>query len=156
MPMRTSGRVSLLLVAGIVSFVFVLALLFVPRESVTGVGNRFMTALAQGDVDTLTEMSYIGNAPPETVREEWRFATQEAGRHYRFIWRVTGATQASDNSASVRMQVVRDSVGYEENYQLPLVKTEEGWKVDVRGISRSLYPALPRGAEIGPRTASAE
>ncbi|HEY0867724.1 MAG TPA: hypothetical protein VGE01_10110 [Fimbriimonas sp.] len=146
--MNQSGRVNpvtLLAVVAIVLFAFVL--LF-SREGVSTVGARFMGALARHDVDTLTKMTYLGEGiSDEEIRKKWDFAVNEAGKHYRFAWKVTGTTQTTENEAAVRLQVVRNmesGAAYEENFQLPLVKRNGEWKVFVRGINREMFPALPR------------
>jgi hypothetical protein len=145
--MNRSGRISLVGLLGIIAVVALVFLLLFVREGLTAVGEKFMTALATGDTATLTKMSYMGDTPADQVQKEWQFATQVAGKHYLFYWRVLGATQASQDRGSIRLQVIRNAASpaaYEENYALPLVKVGDDWKVDVRGISREMYPGLPR------------
>lgn len=145
--MNQSGRVSLVAVLGVVAVVVVTALLFMSRESLTSLGGRFMTALSKGDVDTLTEMSYLGNRTPQQIRDEWTFTTKTAGKYYNFRYRITSAREADDKSATVTMMVERDidsGSSYEEKRELPLVKVGNDWKVDVANISRDVYPSLPR------------
>lgn len=145
--MNRRGRISLLGIVGLLCALVVVSILFLGRESLTTVGNRFMAALGKGDLDTLTNMTFMGNASPEEIRKQWDFTVNTAGRYYNFQYRIVSASQANERTGSVRMQVRRNSTGpstYEENYQLPLVKVGDQWKVDVRGISRELYPALPQ------------
>jgi hypothetical protein len=148
--MKQSGRVNLLLLGAIVC-IAVLGFVFLSgRESVTTVGSRFMSALAKGDVDTLTKMSYIDGESPDHIRKEWDFAVNEVAKHYRFTWRITSARETGKESAAVSMQVARnaDSGGaYEEKFELPLQKVDGDWKVDVTNISRDMYPGLPRGSK---------
>lgn len=144
---RNAGRISPLTVFGVAAVALVGVGLFVAQESVTTVGSKFMDALARGDVNRLTEMSYISDLPKEEIRKRWEFAVNTAAPYYRFTWQVAGATETADGTGSVRLKIVRNvesGGGYEENFQLPLLKTGEGWKVDVRGISREMYPGLPR------------
>ena len=106
-----------------------------------------MTALSKGDVDTLTKMSLLGDKTEPEMHKEWEFAVNTAGKHYRFFWRITSELVSDENSGSVRMQISRniDSPSmYEEAFQLPMQKVNGEWKVDVRGISREMFPALPR------------
>ncbi|MGV3614878.1 MAG: hypothetical protein ACO1SV_06045 [Fimbriimonas sp.] len=145
--MNQSGRVSLLGILGLLSFVLIAGLLFLSRESLNSVGGRFMSALAKGDVDTLTEMSYLGKRSPEEIRKMWTFSTKTAGKYYNFRYRITSARQADQKSGTVTMMFVRDAdspSSYEEKRELPLVKVGEDWKVDVANITRDIYPGLPR------------
>lgn len=110
---------------------------------------KFMSALAKGDVQALTGLTALGTDTPAQVEAKWKFAT-EAAKHYRFGWSITSATtnRAGDRGA-VRMQVERNLGGsgsYGENFQLPMVKKDGTWKVEVSGISREMYPFLPRAA----------
>jgi len=146
--MNRSGRVSLVGLFGLIVVIVAVGILFFGRESLTTVGGRFMGALAKGDVDTLTKMTYLGNKSQEDIRKQWDFACNKAAKYYNFRWKIVAAGQADEKSGSVRMQVVRSAdnpSSYEENFQLPLIKVGDEWKVDVKGISREMYPALPRG-----------
>lgn len=146
--MNQSGRVSpvaILAVLAIALFVFVIAF---SKESLSTVGARFMGALARHDVDTLTELSYMGEkVTQDEIRKKWDFAVNEAGKYYRFRWVVVGSSEASQKDGSVRLQVTRNSDnqgGYEENFQLPMTKVGDKWKVYVPGISHEMFPGLPR------------
>ena len=145
--MRQSGRISLLALVVIVGLVLVGFILLFGQESLTSVGARFMTALAKGDVDTLTKMSSLGDEPEDQIRKQWVFACNTAGKHYAFLWRITSSMeQERDKIGSVQMQVTRNAMspgGYDEGFQLPLIKKDGQWKVDVGSISRQMYPALP-------------
>lgn len=117
------------------------------KDSVTTVGSQFMDALARGDVEKLTEMSYMSDLPKEEIRKRWDFTVNKAAPYYRFTWRVAGGDETEKDSGNVRLKVQRNvdsGSSYEESFQLPLIKTAEGWKVDVRSISRDMYPGLPR------------
>jgi hypothetical protein len=145
--MKQSGRTSVMVLITGVGVIILAIIFFFSSESLESIGGRFMTALATGDVDTLSKMSYLGKESPDQVKKEWEFATKTAGLHYVFVWRITSALQSDANSGSVRMQVTRnaDKPGaYEESYQLPMTKVDGDWKIDVQGISREMYPALPR------------
>lgn len=134
-------------IIGIFCALVFLAVLMFGRESLSTVGTRFMTALGRGDVDTLTNMTYLGNSSKEEVRKQWDFAVNVAGKYYNFKYRITSAAANDEKSGAVNMQVIKNSEqpgSYEEVFQLPLVKVNDEWKVDVKGISREMYPALPR------------
>lgn len=146
--MNQSGRVSLVSLLAVVAVVLLVIVVAFGQESLSTVGARFMGALARHDVDALTEMSYMGdNVSKEDIRKKWDFAVNTAGKYYRFQWKIVGTLQANDREGSVRMQVTRNSDnpgGYEENYQLPMMKIGDKWKVYVPGISREMFPGLPR------------
>jgi len=145
--MNRSGRVSIVGLVCLVGVVLFGAVFLLGRESLSVVGGRFMDALARGDVDTLTKMTYLGNETQEDIHKQWEFTCNTAGRYYNFFYHITAASQADPKSGSVQMQVTRDAANpgaYEENFQLPMVKVGDEWKVDVRGISREMYPSLPR------------
>ena len=146
-PMNQSGRVSVLGILGLLSFVLIATLLFLSRESLNSVGGRFMSALAKGDVDTLTKMTYLGKRSPDEIRTMWTFTTKTAGKYYNFAYRITSSQQSNATNGSVTMQIMRDAdsgSAYEEKRELPLLKVGDEWKVDVANISRDIYPGLPR------------
>lgn len=145
--MNRFGRVNIVLIIGIVVVAMLAYVILMTRESVTTVGTRFMSSLAKGDVNTLTEMTFLEGRDKEDVRKQWDFSVNQVGKHYRFAWRIVSAREIGSDSAAVRLQVVRDlesSAAYEENFQLPLRKENGAWKVDVSNISRDMFPALPR------------
>ncbi len=106
-----------------------------------------MDALDAGDVDTLTQMSYLDKDTEAQMREKWEFAVNTAGKYYKFRYEITAARQISEDTAQVTMQLIKDAINpsaYPEKSELPLVKVGDKWKVDVKGMSRDIYPALPR------------
>jgi hypothetical protein len=145
--MNRSGRVSLLGILGLGSILLIVALLFLSRESLNSVGGRFMTALAKGDVDTLTKMSFLGKRTPEEIRDMWKFTTGVSGKYYNFRYRITSSRQADANSGTVTMMFTKDAESpsaFEEKREIPLVRVNDEWKVDVANLSRDMYPGLPR------------
>jgi hypothetical protein len=145
--MRQSGKASVITILAIAAILVVVGLLAFSRESLGSVGGRFMEALRVGDVPKLTKLSYLGSMPEEEMRKQWDFAVNHAGKYYIFGYRITSSRDVDGKSGSVSMQVLRnpDHPGaYEEAFQLPMVKVGDEWKVDVRSISRQLYPGLPR------------
>ncbi|CAN5536981.1 hypothetical protein BH11ARM1_BH11ARM1_10180 [soil metagenome] len=146
-PMKQSGKASLVMIASIVAVVLVVALFAFSKESIASVGAKFMNALYSGNVKTLTDMTYLGNQSREDMEKQWDFAVNKAAPYYLFEYRIVAARQIDPNTASVTMQVTRDvlrSGAYAEKFELPLVRVDDGWKVDVRALSREMYPALPR------------
>lgn len=144
--MKQAGKAHWLTIAGIVSIFVVAGLFFFAKDSAATTASDFMSALAKGDVDKLTELSSFQGATKEELKEKWRFSVKEVAPHYLFVWRIVAVTRSDENSAAARMQVVRnpDQGGYEENFQLPLVKEDGEWKVDIRAVNRGLYPGMPR------------
>ena len=145
--MRQAGRVNIVAVGAIVAVAMIAVVLLFSRQSVTESASKFMTGLATGDVETLTSLSYMSETSNEDIRKKWNFAVNEAGKHYMFRWRILGAKENDENTAAVRMHVWRNAnspATYEENFQLPMLKVDGQWKVDVRAISREMYPGLPR------------
>jgi hypothetical protein len=81
------------------------------------------------------------------MRKKWDFAVNRAGKYYLFTYKITSARQIDENNAQVTMQFTKDAgdpSSYDAKYEIPLVKVGNEWKVDVKAISRELYPAIPR------------
>lgn len=140
---KQAGKASPLVIVSMISLVVIVVLYFVSGSSPKTVTDEFMVALAKGETDKLVKLSYIEGSDPTKLREAWDFSTQVAAPYYRFIYRVAGATQADDNSASVTVYLNRGA-GSEEKFAIELIKIAGEWKVDVSQINRSMYPALPR------------
>jgi hypothetical protein len=145
--MRTAGRINLIYLFVVVVVVMVAVVLIFSKQSPAQAGGEFMDALVRGDVNELTDLSYLGQTPTSEVKKEWEFATQVAGKHYNFSWQITASTAMGD-SGSVQLSVFRNfgSAGsYPENFALPMTLVNGQWKVDVANLSRELYPGVPRG-----------
>jgi len=144
--MRRAGRVSPLFLVVLVGVAAMIGILMFGQEGPSAAATRFLDALARGDVDTLTKSSFVSGKSDDELRKDWQFTTQVAGKYYRFRWQITSARVVDDNTADVRIQVDRNygPGSYEENYGLPLAKVNGAWKVDAGGISREMYPGLPR------------
>lgn len=143
--MRRSGRVNIILVLGLASIVVLIGLLFFTKSSPTTAVGNFFTALAKADIDKLVDLSYYPEDKAK-LRSQWEFATKEAAPHFRFTWRIAGAKEIDSTHASVNVQWTKNlfNGGYEERYEVPCVKVNGEWKVDVVSIARDMYPALPR------------
>lgn len=148
---RESGKIGLLSLGAIAIVGMIVASFFFAKDDPAAVGAQFMDALARHDVDKLTELSFVGKTDPaaaeaekKRIHDEWDFSVNTAGEHYGFSWRITGSTVATDDKATVTMQVNKiASTGYDEKYELPLEKVNNKWMVDVAAISRSMFPAMP-------------
>ena len=145
--MKQSGRISLVLLASIVSVVVVAGILIFSRESMSSVGQRFIEALYAKDVDTLTKMTMMSETPTESIHKQWDHAVNVAGKYYMFAYKIEGATQSGPNSGSVKIQIVKDvdkPTAFPEHVEIPMVKVGDEWKVDIRNMDHELYPGLPR------------
>lgn len=145
--MMQSGRGNWLLISVVAVLAAIGVVIATAGETPTTATARFMTALAKGDAQTLTDMSYFN--PPrsrEQVLEAWK-KTLQYGKFYVFSWRVTEDTRPSPGHAKVGLQVAKDAnsqMAYEEPFSVDLVQQNGKWLVDVRSISRPMYPSLPR------------
>ena len=132
---------------GVFGAFVVLFLLMFSQEGPEMVASKFMSALVEGDPDKLTELSYFPSGTKKELRDQWEFSTKVAGKLYIFAWNIKFAKQADDKTVGVAMEVTRNAqspASYPENYQLPLVKQDGKWLVDVSAISREMYPAMPK------------
>ncbi len=145
--MLRSGKVHFFTLIAIVSAVLVLALFFLGGSSPRSAAGEFLDALARGDVQKLSELSYLDGATPEDVKKEWQYTMDVVAKHYRFGWRIVGEQLNSDNVASVRVEFVKDAnkpTAYPENMGLSMVRKDGKWLVDVKSIPREFFPGLPR------------
>lgn len=146
--MKQAGRVSLLSIIVIAAVLIggaVLVLLH-SSDSPESAAATFMTALAKGDVNTLTNLSYVTNETPDEIRKQWDFAENHAGKYYCFSWEMTSSLQSDASNAAISMQFVKNlgkPASYPETVNIPLVKDQGTWKVDVAAVDRTLFPALP-------------
>ncbi len=145
--MKQSGRVSLLALGSLVCVVVITVLLIFSRESPAAAGTRFMAALQDHDVNTLTKMSKMDKLSEDEIRKQWDFAVNTAEKYYQFAFKIEGAAQADGKTASVKVRMIKDADkpgAFDTMCELPMVKDGEDWKVDVRGLSREFYNCLPR------------
>lgn len=145
--MKRLGRASWLTIAGLAGLVIIVVLFFMSGESSQAAASRFMNALGKGDVNTLASMSDIPGKSEDEIRKAWEHTTKVAGPHYIFTYKISSNLDANDQTSMVRMMVIRNAErdgAYEEKFELPLVKKDGKWKVEVLGLDRRLYPGLPR------------
>lgn len=144
--MKSRRKPHFLTVFTALGLVLIFGLLAFSKQSPATVGSQFMSALAEGNVDKLTDLTYMPGSEKNEIREKWEYATKVAGKHYIFNWQIKGDSQSDERTASVRVEVDKNMQGYGDAYGLDIRKDEDGkWKVDVRSISREMYPGLPRG-----------
>lgn len=128
-----------LIIAGIVFFILA-------GSSPTAVAADFMSALAKGDAKKLTDLSYFEKVSSDEARKKWEL-TLARTRYYRFMWSIRSTVESTPETAAVSLEVYRTAdspATYGENYALPMLKVNGNWKVDVQGIPRDMFPALPR------------
>jgi hypothetical protein len=145
--MKKAGRALVPVIFALaVVIVGVMFLVLASSATPTSVANDFLVALAKGDTKNLASLGYIEGVSEDQAQKVWA-KTIDRSMYYRFVWRIKNAAQASPSNASVQMDVVKNADGpgsYPDDYELPLVKIDGKWRVDVRGISRAMYPGLPR------------
>lgn len=152
--MRIRGGVNFLLLGLILMLVLVVGAFALAKEEPSSVAAQFMSALARHDAKKLAELSYIGKTEPaeiesarEKLQKDWDFCVNTAGKYYTFAWRISGSRKASEDSASVSLQVKRNIAAggsYDEKYELPIEKEGGKWKIVASGISSEMFPGLPR------------
>lgn len=145
--MKRAGRVNWMVMVATAGAIAILAIAFLSGESATSVAGRFMEALGKGDVNALTELSYMDGNTPDQIKKKWEYTTTVPGKYYRFKWQLLNESTPAPDEAIVRLWVWRDfntGGSYEENYQITLVKKDGKWKVDVLSLNRTMYPGLPR------------
>lgn len=145
--MKIAGRASPVLIMGVLSVVVFVGVLFTGGGTPTSTASSFMVALGKRDIDTLVELSALDGKTPEELREAWKYSTETVGKHYRFAFNILASREANETTSTVTMHVFRNadmSSTYAEKFELPLVKVDGKWLVEVRGINRQMYPGLPR------------
>ncbi len=145
--MRTSGRVNWILILIGALLLTVVGIVATSGESPSVVATKFMVALGKGDTETLTNLSYFNpKISKDEVKKKWE-RTVLIGKHYRYLWKVNSDVRPTPDRATVRMTLMRNldsGSAYDENFSLDLLRENGQWLVDVRSISRDMYPALPR------------
>lgn len=144
--MKQSGRAHWLVILGAVGFIALVGLLFAGGSAPSPVAGEFMVALAKGDVNKLTELTYKGTKSEDEIKKDWDFTVHTASPYYRFTWKINDEHLLDDRDATVRLDVWRNMGprAYPEHYEIPLVKVNGAWKVRVEAINREMYPNLPR------------
>ena len=140
-----SGRISLVLLASIVSVGLVALLVFFSGPSPKTAAAEFMSALAKGDVNKLTELSTVHDKSKEEIRKEWELAVKYAPT-YVFLWEISNVQRQGD-TATVRVDLTAALYGtspYAQPKPLQLQKVNGVWKVDVAEATRDMYPYLPQ------------
>lgn len=136
---------NIVMALGLAGVIFLGILVLMTRSSPTATVGSFLTALAKGDVDQLVELSHY-DGDKAKLREQWEFCVKEAAPHVRFTWTMSGSREIDAEHATVNVLWFKDieNQGYEKKYEIPCVKEDGQWKVDVAVMARDMFPALPR------------
>lgn len=149
MNRRIAGRIGTGALFGLAALliVFLLGFFLSSRQSITASAASFMSALAKADTAALSDLTYLGSDDKAAIESKWK-KTFERSAGYAFTWRIVSSTTGPEGkSGAVRLQVTRNADkpgGYEEKFELPMVMRDGKWKVEVDGISREMFPFLPR------------
>lgn len=146
---KLAGRINPLLFVVIIALILAFTVIYslTGGDSPETVARRFMTALAEGNVQKLTELSYMGDESKEQVEKQWDYACHVAGPHYIFTYTVKGTVESEPETAAVKLSIIRDANKpgvTDDYYEIPLTKQNGKWLVDVRSLNYKLYPALPK------------
>lgn len=146
--MRFAGiKAKFLYLGAAIALVLVVAFFMLGRATPSATAEEYLEALARGDANRLTELSFTHSGTKEQLLDAYKFATEQAGKNYSFIWRIKDEREADANTAAVQISVMRNAnraTSYEENFEIPLAKKDGKWLVDVGDINDQMYPALPR------------
>lgn len=142
--MLKQGKIYWLYLVGLAAVVVVLGLVFAGGQSPQTRAQQFMTALADGNAKRLAELSFSRGRTQADLEKMWAESVEEA-KYYRFKFKILSAQEPTPETAQVRMQVWRGlGAAYEDNFQLDMQKVDGEWKVRLEGLSRDMYPFLPR------------
>lgn len=143
--MKQNGRVHWLGLVALVGIIGLLVLIAFSGSSPASAAGAFMTALAKGDVDKLTDLTYQGQKTKDQIQKDWDFTVHKASPYYRFTWQMKDEHFMSDKEATVKMDLYRNlgPSSYPEHFELPLQKVDGKWKIRVESINREMYPFLP-------------
>ena len=146
--MRIAGmRLNLMWIGAAIAVALLAIFFFAGHNTPSATAEEFLEDLAHGDSAKLVDVTYVKSGDKAALQKAYEFATQEAGKNYSFLWRIKDEREADANTASVQISVVRNPkrIGsYEENFEIPLIRQNGKWLVDVASISSLLYPALPK------------
>src|SRR6476620_533134 len=108
MRMKRSGRTSIVVIIALALVAAIVVLFLMAGESPSGVGAKFLTALAKGDTKTLAETSFIDGVSQDDLQKKWE-ATHEVTKYWQFNYMIQDTTQQDANNAAVVMQWVKNA-----------------------------------------------
>ena len=139
-------RFNPIIAVGLLGLIAIGVVMLMIGKSPDEAAREFMTALSKGDVAKLTQMSYLPD-PERPIDEQWRETFEQKAKNYVFAWQLQGSEKMSDAEAVVKVMIVeyRGPELHENDVaNLPLTKRDGDWKVDIRSLSRTFFPGLPR------------
>jgi hypothetical protein len=143
-----AAKVSVTLIV-IVAFVAGLTVISLTSgKTPTTTAAKFMGALEDGDYKTLASLSYAEGVSQKELESQWEYTMTVAAEHFVFSYNIKSETMPGKDQAVVRMDYTKDAgsgSSYPELFDLPMIKTEDGWKVLVYEMNREMFPGLPRG-----------
>lgn len=139
------ARIHIVVILGIAGVLISLFFIFFSGSGPQVAAVQFMSALGQGDADTLAKLTYDPDRSEAELNEQWQDSVKNA-QYYRFKWRITGVSRPEDDVAIVVLAVIRNpgASGYDEFFEIKLQKVEGKWKVALSSLSRDMYPWLPQ------------
>ena len=145
--MKRSGRFNPFIVVGLICVIVLVPLLLISKRGAGNYASDFMVALSTGNADQLAKLSIIGQHNYDERRQLWQESVNSA-KYFTFTWRISDVTDVSADRAAVIVMMRRNlemRMGEDESrYELPMQKTDDGWKVVVDQMNREMYPFLPR------------
>jgi hypothetical protein len=141
---KRSGRISFVSIAAVFAVALLAFLFFSAGASPRTAAIDFMSSLAKGDVEKLTDLSLIQDRNKDQIHAQWQEA-MKYGKNYRFVWQI-GAIKTDGDTATARIDVTKSPSpeAATDKYELILKKVDGAWKVDVAQITRDMFPYLPQ------------
>ena len=144
----TAGKVSVTLIVVVAFVVGLVVILLTSGTTPTITAAKFMGALEDGDYKTLADLSHADGVPKEEFEEKWDYTMNVASKHFIFSYEIKTETKPGKDQAVVRMMYTKNAGSngsFPEFFDLPMVRTDDGWKVLVYEMNREMFPGLPRG-----------
>lgn len=143
---RGALRFNPIIAIGLLGLIAIPIIMLLLGKSPEAAAREFMVALTKGDVATLTRMTYLPD-PVAPISEQWEEAFSSKARNYVYGWKFESSQKLNDDEAVVKVLIVefRGPELHEKDVtNLPLVRKDGEWKVDVRSLTRGFFPGLPR------------
>jgi hypothetical protein len=148
MNRRAKGvlKINPIILIGALGLILIPIIMFMLGQSPQSAANDFMAALAKGNVDKLTEMSYLPD-PERPLKEQWKETFDLYAKDYVYGWEMGSTQKMGSDRAVVKVTIVEfrgPEMHENDTVNLPLVKKDGEWKVDIRDLTRTFFPGLPR------------
>ncbi|MFM9873986.1 MAG: hypothetical protein ACKVQS_11040 [Fimbriimonadaceae bacterium] len=142
--LKTSGKVHWITIGGLLGLLLLAFVFLSAGDTPQSRAAIFMSALSRGDYKTLADSTIVEGKSKEELEAAWKKTVEDA-KYYRFTFEIRGM-QPTGDTAQIRMGVWRNYTpgAYDENFGLDMVKKGKRWYVRGNGISREMYPFLPR------------